>query len=62
MIQVILTQSISQEEINATGRDDILARALKRPEYPGRVRGIGFTVCQRDYFQPQKRTKKKIQR
>ncbi|KAL6576332.1 hypothetical protein OROHE_000113 [Orobanche hederae] len=32
------------------GRHDILASAIKRPEHPGRVRGMGFGVGIQDYF------------
>lgn len=36
-------------------RSDILSQALCLPEYPGRVRAMGFGVNHKDYFSPKKR-------
>ncbi|KAK7293746.1 hypothetical protein RJT34_16619 [Clitoria ternatea] len=52
-----LSQSVSQEERHSHGKDDILAKAFSRPEYPGRVRAQGFGVCHRDYFKGEKISK-----
>ncbi|KAK7293030.1 hypothetical protein RJT34_15891 [Clitoria ternatea] len=49
-----LSQSMSQLESKGPTRDDILAKVLNVPEHPGRVRGVGFGVCQRDVFNRQK--------
>ena len=57
MWQDALSQSVSQGEIEAFGREDILAKALKVLEHPGRVRGVGFGVSQKEYFHGPKRSK-----
>ena len=41
------------------GRSDVLARALDMAEVPGRVRGAGFGVSQRDYFHHSTRAREK---
>ena len=40
------------------GSVDVLTMALEKPEYPGRVRGVGANVGQKQYFHtPNKSTK-----
>lgn len=58
MYQEVLAQSLSDAEEEDYGRRDILAQVLNVPENPGKVRGVGFGVSQRDYFPPQKRAKR----
>ena len=57
--QETLSQSVSQGEISdCVGRQDILSRALPLPEYPGRLRGVGYGPSQQDIFGYQKHSKK----
>ncbi|BAT95929.1 hypothetical protein VIGAN_08277400 [Vigna angularis var. angularis] len=50
---VQLSQTNSEEMSN--DHSNILSEALCLPEYPGRVRGMGFGVGHRDYFPSKKR-------
>ncbi|XP_057415978.1 uncharacterized protein LOC130710657 [Lotus japonicus] len=50
-----LSQSVPKDELQDDPRQDILARALNVPEYPGRVRAAGLGVCQKRYFSGKKR-------
>lgn len=37
-------------EVEDTGRDDVLSKALEEKRYGGRVTGVGVGVTNRDYF------------
>lgn len=52
--QEALSQSLPADEVYDP-RVDILSQALHEPEYPGRVRGLGFGVTQKQYFPHRKR-------
>lgn len=52
MIQVDIAESGG--DLDDCGRDDILAKAMKVPEHPGRVRCAGFSVSQKVYFDSRK--------
>lgn len=58
MCQENLSQSVPKDELQDDPRQDILARALNVPEYPGRVRAAGLGVCQKRYFSGKKRRRK----
>ena len=55
--QEVLSDSASQGEIDVSGRQDVLARAMLAHERPGRVRGVGFGVGLGDYFPKEPRNK-----
>ena len=50
----MLSQTINPNEIS-DARSDILSQALCLPEYPGRVRAVGFGVTHKGYFPPKRR-------
>lgn len=56
---LVCQETLSQRKIQDC---DILGRALNLPEYPGRVRGLGFGVSKKNYFPPQKRSKQQDER
>ncbi|KAJ1439973.1 Ulp1 protease family, C-terminal catalytic domain [Sesbania bispinosa] len=45
----ILLQSQTNKELKENGEEDILAKALNKPEYLGCVRGMGFGISQKNY-------------
>ncbi|KAK7273834.1 hypothetical protein RIF29_14898 [Crotalaria pallida] len=49
-----LSQTNTEGEIEERNPDDILAKALNKPERPGRVIGAGFGVSQTKYFTAKK--------
>ncbi|KAJ1416659.1 Ulp1 protease family, C-terminal catalytic domain [Sesbania bispinosa] len=57
-VQPVLDQSsVPQGNIQNCGREDILGKALKVPEHSGKVRDMGYGVCQKDSTPCQKRSK-----
>lgn len=50
--QESISQSVSQGDCSSTGEQDILARALGREEYKGRVRGYGYGIAPTTVFGP----------
>ncbi|CAA0825195.1 Unknown protein, partial [Striga hermonthica] len=52
-----LAQCLSDEDVERNVHLDILSKAINGKEYPGRIRGIGFGVSQKNCFPPKKRVK-----
>ena len=62
-LNVLLQESLSQEGSHSgpeRTHNDTLALALKKKEHPGRVRGVGFGVSQKDYFSVSKPSKNAV--
>ncbi|KAK9705247.1 hypothetical protein RND81_07G042800 [Saponaria officinalis] len=61
MILEEILKEFAEGEFVPTGREDILARAIGRPEHPGRLRGVPLHVGVTKYFgktSPPKKKKK----
>ncbi|KAK7274511.1 hypothetical protein RIF29_15603 [Crotalaria pallida] len=47
----------SGQIIDNKSSDDLLSKALNKPDHPGRLIGVGFGISKKDYFRPKKTQK-----